>query len=307
MVVPGLQTLRDRYDAILIDLDGTLLDGQGRLSERSVAAVRALEQAGLKPIVCTGRSIPGTRRIHRQLGLATPVVAYNGAWIGPLDGAPVVCHPIPDAHTPHVLDAEGRACFSFRHHGEKKFTFATDHAHHPRVISWYENVVHLPRPCDAPTSGLMRVSLFFESHDHGDATWQALHPDAHVALHRETFPLAMFPDFADSHLVLCEIQRKGRGKAAAYDFLAEHHGIEPGRVVAVGDQTNDLSMLREAGLAVAMGNAVEPLRALAHLVIGHHAEEGFAAWVESGAPHPEVLARSDGARSDAARSDAPLA
>jgi ribonucleotide monophosphatase NagD (HAD superfamily) len=62
----GLERLRERYDAILIDLDGTLLDGAGRLSARSVAAVRALEAAGLTPIVCTGRSVPGTRRIHRD-------------------------------------------------------------------------------------------------------------------------------------------------------------------------------------------------------------------------------------------------
>lgn len=290
----GLEHLRERYDAILIDLDGTLLDGAGRLSVRSVAAVRALEAAGLTPIVCTGRSVPGTRRIHRELGLSTPVVAYNGSWIGPVDGAPLVHHPIPTEHTPHVIDTEARACFSYRHHGERKFTAVSDHAHHPRVSAWYENVVHVPQGGVLPAAELMRVSLFFESHDHGDRAWQALPDEARVVLHRETFPLSLFPDFADSHLVLCEVQKKGRGKAAALDFLAEHHGIPAARIVAVGDQTNDLSMLREAGLAVAMGNAVDPLRALAHLVIGHHAEEGFAAWVEAGAPCPAPGAPAGG-------------
>jgi 5-amino-6-(5-phospho-D-ribitylamino)uracil phosphatase len=286
MASPDLDQLRARFDAVLIDLDGTLLDGQGRLTDRSIASVRALESAGLRPFVCTGRSLPGSRRIHRALGLSTHVVAYNGCWIGPADGEPVVCHPIPDAHAAQVREAEARACFSFRHHGESKFTFDTDHAHHPRVSAWYENVVRLPKGAALPASDLMRASLFFESREHSEEAWGALGPVAHETLHRETFPLSMFHDFADSHLVLCEIQRKGRGKAAAFDYLREHHGIPAERVVAVGDQSNDLGMLREAGLAVAMGNAIEPLRALAHLVIGHHAEEGFARWIEDGAPHP---------------------
>ena len=300
----GLERLRERYDAILIDLDGTLLDGAGRLSARSVAAVRALGDAGLMPIVCTGRSVPGTRRIHRELGLSTPVVAYNGGWIGPVDGAPLVHHPIPTEHTPHVIDTEARACFSYRHHGERKFTAVSDHAHHARVSAWYENVVRVPQGGVLPAADLMRVSLFFDSHEHGEHAWQALPDEARLVLHRETFPLSMFPDFADSHLVLCELQKKGRGKAAAFDFLAEHHGIPATRIVAVGDQTNDLSMLREAGLAVAMGNAVDPLRVLAHLVIGHHAEEGFAAWVEAGAPCPAPGAPVGGAAAPARHSDA---
>lgn len=290
MAPAGLDLLRARHDAVLVDLDGTLLDGRGHLTARTVAAVRALEEAGLHVLVCTGRSIAGARRIHGDLGLRTPVVAYNGSWIGPLDGQPVVFHPIHDEHLVHLEAAERRAAFTFRHHGESKFTRASSHAHHVRVASWYENVVHLPEGTPLPARELVRVSLFYDTPEQGEEAWDALPAAVREHLHRETFPLAMFPDFTDSHLVLCEVQRKGRGKAAGLDFLQEHHGIPPQRVVAVGDQTNDIPMLREAGLAVAMGNAVRALRELAHLVIGHHAEEGFAAWVESGAPHPEPVA-----------------
>lgn len=282
----GLARLRERFDAILIDLDGTLLDGAGRLTARSVAAVARLARAGLLPIVCTGRSVPGSRRMHRELGLTTPLVAYNGGWIGPADGPPLRYHPIEDAHVPHVLSTERRASFSFRHQGETKYAAPVEHEHFRRVSGWYENVVHLPGHQHLPTTDLMRVSLFFESHEAIEAAWEALPPGAREALHRETFPLSIFPDFPDCPLVLCEVQRRGRGKAAALDFLREHLGILPQRTVAVGDQTNDLPMLREAGLAVVVENAVPEARALAHLVIGHHAQEGLAAWVEAGAPFP---------------------
>jgi Cof subfamily protein (haloacid dehalogenase superfamily) len=286
-MVPGLARLRERFDAILIDLDGTLLDAGARLTPRSTAAVKALERAGLTVLLCTGRSLPGTRRIHRDLGLTTPLVAYNGAWIGPVEGPAVVRHPIPDDHVRHVCDTEARALFSFRHQGEHKFVAPAAHQHFPRVSAWYENVVHVPGAAHLPSDDLMRVSLFFETHADIDSAWQALPPAARGMLHRETFALSIFPDFSDCPLVLCEVQKAGRGKAAAYDFLNASCGIPAGRIVAVGDQLNDLAMLREAGLAVAMENAVPEALAAAHLVIGHHAREGLAAWIESGAPFPD--------------------
>ena len=287
---PGLARLRERFDAILIDLDGTLLDAGAKLTARSAAAVRALERAGLTVVLCTGRSVPGTRRFHRELGLTTPLVAYNGAWIGPVEGPPVVRHPIPDLHVPHVADTEARACFSFRHQGEHKFTTRTAHGHFPRVSAWYENVIHVPGAEHLPIDDLMRVSIFFESREAVDEAWRALPAHARGALHRETFSLSIFPGFEDCPLMLCEVQKAGRGKAAAYDFLASERGISAARTIAVGDQSNDLSMLREAGLAVAMGNAVPEDLAAAHVVIGHHAEEGLAAWIEAGAPCPEPRA-----------------
>lgn len=294
-IPPGLANLRERFDAVLIDLDGTLLDGAGRLTPRSVAAVRALAAAGLLPIVCTGRSVPGSRRLHRELGVDTPLVAYNGGWIGPRDGPPERYHPIDDAHLEHVEATERRASFAFRHHGESKYAAPAGHADFQRVSGWYENVVHLPGHDLLPRRDLMRVSLFFESAAEGDHAWQALPEAARGALHRETFPLAIFPDFPDSSLVLCEVQKKGRGKAAALDFLAERFGIPASRTVAVGDQMNDLAMLREAGLAVVVENAVPAAREQAHLVIGHHAAEGFAAWVEDGARFPPDGQRPRGA------------
>jgi Cof subfamily protein (haloacid dehalogenase superfamily) len=294
-MVPGLARLRERFDAILIDLDGTLLDAEAKLTARSAAAVKALERAGLSVILCTGRSLQGTRRFHKDLGLASPLVAFNGAWIGPVEGPPVVRHPIPDDHVPHVTTTEARALFSFRHRGDHKFVAPAPHRHFQQVSTWYENVVHVPGAAHLPSDDLMRVSLFFESRADTEAAWHALPEPVRAKFHRETFALSIFPDFADCPLVLCEVQKAGRGKAAAFDYLRERCGIGAERTVAVGDQSNDLGMLREAGLAVAMENAIPEALALAHVVVGHHARAGLAAWIESGAPFPDAGARGSGA------------
>ena len=116
-MVRGIHRLRDRYDAILLDLDGTLLDGRSQVTPRTARAVRALTDAGFAVVLCTGRSLPGARRVHRDLGLTTPLAAYNGCWIGHPGRAPWHYAPIPDGLAGHVLGTEAGAAFSFRHQG----------------------------------------------------------------------------------------------------------------------------------------------------------------------------------------------
>jgi hypothetical protein len=278
--------LKDRYDAILLDLDGTVLDGRSALTDRTARAIRALEDAGLLVVLCTGRSVHGTRRIHARLALDTPIVAYNGAWIGRIGETPWRYAPIPDALLRWVEEAERFAHFSFRHQGDHKYTLASPHVQHGRVSAWYENVVRVEEAERLPRADLMRVSCYFDGALSPDDAWARLPEPEREGLHRETFPLRIFPSFEDSDLVLLELQGRGRGKAEAFAWLEAARGIPPERTIAVGDHANDLPMLEGAGLAVVPENAFPSARALADLVVGHHAQEGLAEWVEGGAPLP---------------------
>src|SRR3954471_1779934 len=67
------------YDALLVDIDGTLLDEQGRIHPRSLAALRAAEAAGVRVMLATGRSTISTRPVLEELGLETPALVFNGA------------------------------------------------------------------------------------------------------------------------------------------------------------------------------------------------------------------------------------
>lgn len=289
---------RAHFDAFVFDLDGTLLDAHARLSTRTLRCVRALVDEGWLVVLATGRSLAGTREIHDALGLSTQICAYNGAWIGGRDGIdPWHYDPIPDGLVPDLRGLEGRARFLFRHCGARKFTARPTDPLHVRVANWFAAVeavdaAHGP----LPERDLVRVSLFFDGRPAVDAAWGALSPAAQAGLHRQTFPMAIFPGFEDVDLHLCEVQRKGRGKAEVYRYLAEHHGVPAHRVVAVGDQLNDLPLLRDAGLPVAMGNAVDELRAIARLVIGDHRDDGIARFLEE-----TVLLRTTGGGGGGAR------
>jgi hydroxymethylpyrimidine pyrophosphatase-like HAD family hydrolase len=62
--------------------------------------------------------------------------------------------------------------------------------------------------------------------------------------------------------------------------VARHHAVDPGQIVAIGDDVNDVPMLTRAGLGVAMGNARPEIQAVAKRVIGSNRDEGLAAFLE---------------------------
>ena len=285
----GLGRLRERFDAVLVDVDGTLLDPESRLRPRTRAAVQRLHEAGLEVILCTGRSPYSTHKIQQRLGLAGDIVAYNGSWIGPAGGEPEHLLTIPDEVVGDLLRMEAPAAFSFRHTAEGKWTRPAVHAEHVQVVGWFERVQVRAHPEPLPDRDLMRVSLFFEAPDDADAShhdehWAALLEGTRSRLLRESFPLNLFSDYRTSRLEIVEIQGHSRGKAEAYDWLQATRGIPAARTIAIGDQQNDVTMHQGAGLAVAMGNAIPALKAAADLVIGSHADDGLAAWIEAGAP-----------------------
>jgi len=283
MIAP-LAPLRDRFDAVLFDLDGTLLDGEGRVTPRTRHAVRALVDAGFEVLLCTGRSWHGTVETHVALGLDTAIVAYNGEWIGRPDEAPWRYATIPEPALDHVWHVESRALFSFRHNRGRKVSLVQDHPLQPRVADWFSGAVLVEHEHGLPGADLMRVSCFFDAMGHAESACSGMAEDVRSTLRIETWPLALFPEFADTGLQMCEIQVKSRGKAEAFTYLEAARGIPAARTIAVGDQNNDLTMLEGAGLAVGMANGTPEVHARAHLVIGDHREDGIAAWVEAGAP-----------------------
>lgn len=282
--------LRASFDAVLFDLDGTLLDRDERITARTYRAVRRLVDGGFEVLLATGRSVAGSLSVYRGLGLSTPLCCYNGSWIGTPGRRPWRLLPIPDDLLPEVEQSERRSRFFFRHEGHRKHTVAEPHPHFERIATWYENVVRVAGRTRLPRKRLMRVSCYFDSARETEAAWAALSDDARSALTLQHYPMHVFPAFESLDLYLGEIQPRTRGKAEVFDWLERERGIPASRVIAVGDQRNDLSMLRAAGRGVAVGNAVPEAKAAADQVIGRHDEEGIARWIEAGMPGAEATA-----------------
>lgn len=83
-----------------------------------------------------------------------------------------------------------------------------------------------------------------------------------------------------SQPIIAEFLVKGVSKASGLKALTKHLGLEAANVMAIGDEMNDLEMIKWAGLGVAMGNAVEAIKAVADAVTTHNDEAGVAHAIE---------------------------
>ena len=285
MAPASLDSFRERVDAALIDLDGTLLDERSQVSPRTRDALRRLNRSGTRIMLCTGRSAIGTIEAYDALGLSGEVVSLNGSWIGEPRSLPAQQINLSTSCLDDVFRYESSSQFSFRYHQSGKFTVRTDHPVHGQIMAWYRDPRVVAHAREMPSSDLPRVTLFFDGHDaQRKEGWSSLSPSARAAMRREVFPLDIFPEHRDSSMWLVELQAACRGKAEGVDWLEQRYGIASERVVAIGDHRNDLPMLHAAGFALAMENGVDEVRNAADLVIGHHARDGLADWVDAGAP-----------------------
>jgi Cof subfamily protein (haloacid dehalogenase superfamily) len=259
-----------RIRMVVLDVDGTLLTSDARLSPRTVAAVGRARERGLEVCLATSRGPGGLRWLVGRLGLDVWAVAYQGALVGRLDrtgalaGEPLLDDPMPAGAARAVLAeaaAAGLSCSWFA--GGSWYALADDEAMRREAAIVRDRFV----VAGAPTGGLEPHKLMLI----------AGHPDLVPALHglAGRLPAACAGYF--SHDNYLEVTRAGVDKAQAMVVLARRLGIPLAEAAAVGDGQNDLGLLGAVGLPIAMGNAKPALKAIAAFVTGSNDDDGAAA------------------------------
>jgi Cof subfamily protein (haloacid dehalogenase superfamily) len=275
-----------RFRILALDVDGTLLDAGGALRPRTAAAVGRAARAGIRPVLCTGRRYRRARPIAEQLGLDAPLVCNSGALVKEPSSHRTLWRADFDAHLlAAVLDI-------FRAHDQPAVTF-TDRA--PDDFDFVVARAPTGRPLFDEYVSLNR------SHAHVDPGWTA---SAQVAAspHFHLCAIGTRPEMLDlEQLILaalggqvqtfvqksphytgtmCEVLRKDASKWAAILHLAELWEIDAAEICAVGDDMNDVPMIRGAGLGVAMGHAPAVVQAAADHVTADHDNDGVALVVD---------------------------
>jgi Cof subfamily protein (haloacid dehalogenase superfamily) len=255
---------------IALDLDGTLLDSRGELSERNRAAIAAARERGAQVAVVTGRRFRDAQPVALELGLDAPVIAHNGALTKHARTLDTVAVLLMSAETARAVVGLGRAhgadaLVSDDHIGQGLLVY--DHISEgntalAKYIAWSRRVVG-PEAAEA----IRQVASLEEYLDHdplhvafsgGCAEMEQLARVMEAEIGGSVkLLLTLYPrtDFALLD-VLHPAASKGAGLAAA----AAELGLAPEEVMAVGDNFNDLEMLAYAGTGVLMGNADPALR-----------------------------------------------
>jgi hydroxymethylpyrimidine pyrophosphatase-like HAD family hydrolase len=295
---------------IAIDMDGTLLGSNGRVSPRNLDALRLATNAGIEVVIATGRRHGYAMRILGDLRLPSrnAVVSSNGTVIRTI-GAELLHRTHLSLSTArwlthHVADFRDTLVMTFDRIGpdgqDSRGALVCERLDelHASIGAWMrsnepyiERVDSLEARLDAATEDDAPIQMMLcggidrmaaaEARLLSDSRVTAVgavdSPHAEITLHRTAYP--------EKNLSLVDILPAGCSKASALEHLAELRGIDTREILAIGDNWNDLPMLRLAGHAALMSNAPADLH---HLASAHgwtvgpsNDEDGVAIVIEA--------------------------
>ena len=263
---------------ITLDLDGTLLTSDKRLTDRTMAALSAANDRGIIIVPTTGRIFRGLPQEIRDWPFLRYAILSNGAAVYDierdytlyraelplsqaleimswLDGQPVIYDCYMDGNSWITADML-----------EQIDQYIANPALLRFVKSIRQPVPDLKAFVREKGRSLQKIQLFCQD-DETQVRLLSHIPFDHIAV-SSSVPRNVEINHEDAH--------KGAGMLA----LARYLGIEPEQIMAFGDGLNDISMIREAGWGVAMENAVKEVKAVAALTTASNDEDGVAQMME---------------------------
>ena len=261
---------------LALDMDGTLLNSQKKISQENISAIHKAIKAGVKLVLCTGRPPFGVRPYYELLGLAQEdeyVIVDNGCAIHRTSDWKVIDSVALDKQDIHYL-------YSLTQDSSIQLTlFDEEH---------YFVVGETPSPIVVRDTGYVFTSpteISLEEAVSGKYTmFQAmfLAEKETVDFFEEKYASDICQHFSGvrSQDVIYEVMPAGVTKAFALERLAQKLNIKVEEIMALGDANNDLEMLKFAGLGIAMGNASDYVKSLADNVTDSNDENGVAKAIE---------------------------
>ena len=266
------------YRLLALDMDGTLLTSDKRISPRTLQALHEAAAHGVTIALSTGRAINELTEYRSDLkGAVRYASLVSGGHVCDLEtGQTIAVSPL-DTETALAIARQGLVENAMVHLLTSSTTVVTERdmerVHevgmgvyqdlYRKVCTFVDDV--LPYIEDHPGE-ICKINLYHTSLESRERSWERLRGlDAH-AVYAEQAGLELTPTGID--------------KARGLRLLCDHLGCSPDECVAVGDAPNDIEVLELAGLAVAMGNADDTVKALADLTVSDNDHDGVAEVVE---------------------------
>lgn len=261
---------------IALDLDGTLLDSDKRLSEENRAALERAAGEGIEIVPATGRFYLGMPQIIRDLPFVRYVISINGAQVYDTVGEKTVCgSEIPWERAVQVMERldeldviydcyqDGWGRMTQRHYDDAQKYAANIHSLE-MIKKLRTPVPELKAYLKEKASGVQKIQAFFRDTELREKMLKQLPTE--------------FPDLVVTTSIVnnIEINSREATKGVAIKRLAAYLGIDIGETMAFGDDFNDITMLKAAGIGVAMGNSNDEVKKAADRVTADCDSSGVA-------------------------------
>jgi hydroxymethylpyrimidine pyrophosphatase-like HAD family hydrolase len=272
-----------RYRLLAIDIDGTLVNSRDELTPATQAALARAGRAGIHLVLATGRRYSRTLHLVEPLGISVPLVTASGALVkDPRDHRTLQCAEFEPAVLCRALAIIARAGFEPVVCADTyalgfDFYLAREDTASPE-LGEYLSV--------NAGSGRLWPGLVADPPPGVFAAFAMGTKDQMLAL--DGVLGAELGDRISTHVLrspkyagfMCEVAPGGVTKWSAIRSLAAGWGIAEHEICAVGDDVNDIAMIRAAGLGIAMGNALPEVKAAADRIAPSQDDDGLVTVIE---------------------------
>lgn len=252
------------YKLVAIDLDDTLLNDELDITEGTRASLNTAIDRGVVITIATGRMYASAKKIADKLGLEVPLITYQGALVKHAkDGTVLYERNVPPDVVRYVFEYASK-------HGLHLQAYVQDtlvaKEENERLLGYcrlnnisYEIEPDFDRLAEKTAPKLLMIDEPEKLDRVLEDLKAAVGDRAHITKSKPHFLEIMHPEGTKGH---------------ALSRLAEHYGIRMEETIGIGDSWNDRELVEQAGLGVAMANAVDALKEVADYITTTNNEEG---------------------------------
>lgn len=286
--------LKSNFKLIALDVDGTLITSHHIVTLRTLRAIKKVKDLGIKVTIATGRHYPSVIRLARKIRIDAPLICGDGAIIRDIYSNETIYHLLPKEIAADIMSMtqnyknfsvqvfiKNGKIYSGRSYRENYFrkillvplkyslrgylNLLRDFAFIP-----VKNVVHTQGAIAALKESPVKVVIYGNERPE----------DLKDFIKKISAKYGEKISITSSIPNCIDILKGGISKAKGLIILTERLGIRRDQIITVGDNFNDLEMIKYAGLGVAMGNAPEQVKNKADYVTDTNDNEGLAKFLE---------------------------
>lgn len=249
---------------VATDIDGTILPPNGEFTDGVKNCIKSLQDNGIKIVIVTGRMHQGAKKIAERLSLTTPVVSYNGGYIKTPSGEIIYEENLPENYAKAIVEWARKNNVHINLYADDILYSEKDDTEIKRY-SEYQGLPYTIKNFDEiPYNRIHKILAI----DYTDADRVTSWVETMSEKFPELYIIKSTPYF-------CEFSTKRATKACAVDFLREYWGLKKEEVLTIGDQDNDIELLKAGGISVGMGNGTEALKKQADYITDTVENDGF--------------------------------
>ncbi len=264
--------LRD-IELIVIDIDGTLINDEGKIAEETRLLVNELQHDGVKFSLATGRLHSAATKFARELNINIPLISLDGCLLKSFPANEVLYESYVKAkHVRRTIELADQCLLNICLCHADAIYYTENNSVIPRITEKFGARFELVESYDNYLDGTLEVLMAAENIG-----------AAKYVLDKMSFPYctglnkSFFRSHSYDHVYYLEIRRSGSSKGKGLQRLFKYLNIPAQRTAVVGDWFNDLSLFQKKTINVAVGNAVAELKINADIITSKTNNDGAVA------------------------------